>query len=184
MNEMLQIIDDSVDPSQCFSEVSAVFRVFSLLRWFDNNGFFSLFSRNARKVNKTLIKHTNSHQNNQWQGIGCTHAEAGDTATFIVHSRDALGSNLVVGGCTVVATVSGPANMLVTVIDRQDGSYQCSYTPIKAGVYRIDVRCESQPISASPLTVTVVGFSRLSSPPRFLLLSNWFCGGVVLPVNL
>ena len=74
-----------------------------------------------------------------------------------VQAKDANGTNLLTGGDTVAASVSGTnAVGALRVEDRANGKYVFRYTPTLEGSDIIDITINGSPISGSPFTVNVV----------------------------
>ena len=69
-----------------------------------------------------------------------------------VHSRDAFGNDIKVGGFASRFSifVSGTNSATPTVHDNGDGTYSASYLPISKGTDRIDIMFDGNPISGSP----------------------------------
>jgi len=84
-------------------------------------------------------------------GPGVEGARVGQPANFKIHSVDANGNNVPVGGDPFEVKVAGPSGpVTATIKDNHDGTYDASYTPKDPGVYNVDVTLNGQPIKNSP----------------------------------
>ncbi|XP_076068643.1 E3 ubiquitin-protein ligase TRIM71-like isoform X2 [Oratosquilla oratoria] len=90
-------------------------------------------------------------------GNGLKRALRGKTATFVVHSKDHLGDQRVVGGDQVAVVVQGPDGLIFKgdVHDRGNGTYLVSYRPQVEGQHIIAVRMRGIHTQGSPFTVQV-----------------------------
>ena len=83
-------------------------------------------------------------------------AGTGVPINVIVQAKDANGRNLIMGGDTVAATVSGANNPgALRVEDRATGQYVFSYTPTVEGTDTLEITINGSPISGSPFTIVV-----------------------------
>ena len=74
-----------------------------------------------------------------------------------VQAKDANGVDLLTGGDTVTATLTGADNLgALRVADRANGKYVFDFTPATEGTDTLDITINGAPISGSPFTITVV----------------------------
>lgn len=112
----------------------------------------------------------------EWSGVeldanGNRIVVAGNTDKFSIHAKDAFGNLQTTGGANVNGKMDGVANVdvslfdtspfnliQVNVNDRQDGSYELSYTPTKIGKYTVAVNVDGTPIGGgkNPFPVLVI----------------------------
>lgn len=83
------------------------------------------------------------------------YATVGAAKPIAVQAKDAFGNNLIVGGDTVVVSVTGANTATPTVTDNGNGTYSASYTPTAAGTDSVAITLNGTAISGSPFTVTV-----------------------------
>lgn len=90
-------------------------------------------------------------------GNGLKQALRGKLATFLVHGKDHLADQRLVGGDQVMVTLHGPDGMAskADVQDRGNGSYLVSYRPQLEGQHVIAVLMRGMHIQGSPFTVQV-----------------------------
>lgn len=90
-------------------------------------------------------------------GSGLKRAVRGKVATFLVHGKDHLADQRVVGGDPVTVTVVGPdgASAPADVHDQANGSYLVSYRPQTEGRHSVSVMLRGLHIQGSPFTVPV-----------------------------
>jgi len=81
---------------------------------------------------------------------------AGVTEKFNVQAKDSFGNPLTNGGLKIKGKLTGEENVPVNVQDLGDGSYEVSYTPHKAGDYKLDVTVDGQPIGGGPNPVPLL----------------------------
>jgi hypothetical protein len=103
----------------------------------------------------SLAKSTTSGRHSVAMGKGLDGGVVGQVAMFLVQCKDAHGENRTSGGDVVVAKLQPPAGRGAPidchVIDNSDGSYTCTYLPVKA-------------LRNVPIMVTVNG-TRLAATP-------------------
>lgn len=100
----------------------------------------------------------------KWDGLqldaeGRRVVVAGTTDKFTVTAHDGEGNRLKSGGLKVNGKVSGgPEALDVHTDDKNDGSYNLSYTPKKVGQYQVSVNVDSTPIGGhnNPFPLLVV----------------------------
>lgn len=74
-----------------------------------------------------------------------------------VETRDAFGNRVTTGGADITAEIiDGPnEDFLVSVEDRDDGTYRITYVPFSSGTDIIDIRLGGVPIAGSPFSSRV-----------------------------
>ncbi|XP_037803838.1 E3 ubiquitin-protein ligase TRIM71-like [Penaeus monodon] len=104
-------------------------------------------------------------------GNGLKQALRGKLATFLVHGKDHLADQRLVGGDQVTVTVHGPDGLSFKgdVQDRGNGSYLVSYRPQVEGQHMIAVQMRGIHIQGSPFTVQVKSGRSYSSVGPVLL---------------
>ncbi|CAL4118615.1 unnamed protein product, partial [Meganyctiphanes norvegica] len=104
-------------------------------------------------------------------GNGLKQALRGKMATFMVHAKDHLTDQRLIGGDQVTVTVHGPDGIAfkAETQDRGDGSYLVSYRPQIEGQHIISVRLRGIHVHDSPFTVQVKSGRSYSSIGNILL---------------
>lgn len=100
---------------------------------------------------------------------------AGFPNQLVVQPRDAYNNNqvfLVTGAPTVMAAVTGPSDVIASVRDLSDGSFQLLYSMTIAGTYSLAVSIGGAPIRSSPFSIQVGGDS-LFVPASTAAFSTW-----------
>ncbi|MEO6055328.1 MAG: ferritin-like domain-containing protein [Gemmatimonadales bacterium] len=83
-------------------------------------------------------------------------AGTGVPIEITVQAKDANGTNLLSGGSTVAASVTGANDgQTLRVDDRATGKYVFTYTPTVQGTDMLTITIDGTPISGSPFTVEV-----------------------------
>jgi len=102
-------------------------------------------------------------KNFKWEGLnldadGNNIVVAGTTEHFTVIAFDKFHNRITTGGLNVNGVVKGPAEVKVTVTDKQDGSYKLEYTPTKAEKYQFTVQLNETAIGGSknPFELVVI----------------------------
>ena len=90
-------------------------------------------------------------------GEGMFVAKQRKAASFLVTVLDRFDERRTVGGDRVEANVQNSDGSFVktSVVDREDGDYQISYTPETVGEHRISVLVENKHVRGSPFSITV-----------------------------
>jgi hypothetical protein len=75
---------------------------------------------------------------------------------FVIQARDIDGKEIPQGGADFQVTIQGPQSLCpCRVIDRGNGTYEVQYTPMEAGLFKIDVSLGSEPIKGSRFIVVI-----------------------------
>jgi hypothetical protein len=101
-------------------------------------------------------------------GVATSRATAGELARFAIHARDGFGNRRSVGGDDFRARVVAPGGadlrasleLGVETTDCADGTYLCTYTPLRVGAHALHVTLGRDHVRGSPYEVAV------SAPPR------------------
>jgi hypothetical protein len=93
-------------------------------------------------------------------GDGIAHADTDKPAQFVVTTRDRFGNECIEGGFKVTATLAGKGDIegqsiTATVADQNNGKYNATYQPKKAGAYVLSVSLNGAHIKDSPFNVKV-----------------------------
>ncbi|MPC50027.1 E3 ubiquitin-protein ligase TRIM71 [Portunus trituberculatus] len=90
-------------------------------------------------------------------GPGLKRAARGRVSSFVVHCKDHLADQRVVGGDPVTVTVVGPdgSTAPAEVQDQKSGSYMVSYKPQTEGRHSVSVMLRGLHIQGSPFSVPV-----------------------------
>jgi len=99
----------------------------------------------------------------QTSTVAITTACAGSLTHAFVMSCDAFGNKVQVGGASVVATLSGEADMTANVLDLNDGTYIATVAPTKAGEYLLALSLNGSPIAGSPFRIRITSASTVAS---------------------
>jgi hypothetical protein len=91
----------------------------------------------------------------------------GNLRTITVEARKSDGSDMTVGGATVVVTITGTNASSPTVTDNGDGTYTASDTPASVGSDSVAITLGGTAISGSPYSSTVSA-APTSSPYYFM----------------
>jgi hypothetical protein len=89
-------------------------------------------------------------------GMGLLCTEAGIPASFTLYARDTFGNVRSTGGDAFMVTVVGPVSFDAVVVDRHDGTYECTYKTIMCGDYFIHIQLDGKHIRGSPFMASVV----------------------------
>jgi len=94
-------------------------------------------------------------------GPGIESATAGKPVQFFVQTKDSNGNNIAKGGAKIQAVLEDAAGKIpVSVVDNNDGTYTCTYTPHTASNSKLHVNVATQnfgtgPVAGAPFTVSV-----------------------------
>jgi len=80
---------------------------------------------------------------------GLRHVVAGVTDKFTIHAKDQFGNKCDTGGVPITGTCGGTEDIPVKVQDNGDGSYTVSYTPYKAGPYKLELKADGTKIGGA-----------------------------------
>ncbi|KAL0482778.1 hypothetical protein AKO1_014240 [Acrasis kona] len=143
-------------------------------------------------VNKKKMGPITLPNNDQLEQESIPHAIVNDPATFMVQARDTFNNRIYAGGDRVFATFDHPVKD-VTVDDKDDGTYEVTFTPTSPGLYQASVRINDGFVKNSPskivvkpraepqnTTVKVMGIPRAQEPIRIKVIANDWQGN---PVN-
>lgn len=88
-------------------------------------------------------------------GLGLWSAEVGVEATFSWEAKDEFGNSLGDGGDPFNVAFYAAEEVVVTILDNNDGSYAARYVATVAGQQRVGVTLAGQHLPGSPFLVTV-----------------------------
>ena len=90
-------------------------------------------------------------------GDGLKRALRGKTASFVLYAKDHHGDNRLVGGDPVDAVITSPEGALyrADILDRQNGSYACSFRPQTEGRHVVSLTIRGKHVHESPFNVSV-----------------------------
>jgi len=91
----------------------------------------------------------------QAEGSGLQGCVAGEEAMFMIGAKDIVGNKKIIGGDPFVVDMEGPSGPRVSVLDRDDGTYEVTYMAPVCGVYTIKCSLFDMPIMNSPFLVEV-----------------------------
>jgi hypothetical protein len=84
------------------------------------------------------------------EGPGLTAGKTKKPCNFTIHSVDADGNPVKVGGDPFKVSITGPEQVTPSFKDNNDGTYSVEYKVETPGDYKIDVTLHDQPIKDSP----------------------------------
>ena len=114
--------------------------------------------------------------------MGYREAVAGTEMNFVLEGRDMYGNKLLEGGSDITFELlakEGPNRIAGLATDSRDGSYQCTCTPEKAGLYRLKLMCDGVPLGNMDYEVTVLPQPMI----RYCILEGASCSEVT-PVTV
>jgi hypothetical protein len=78
--------------------------------------------------------------------------ETNKEANFTIEARNCFGQKVDHGGDPFVVSIKGPKTTTVdcNMVDVGDGTYQCSYVPIVAGIHHITITLHNKGIKGNP----------------------------------
>ena len=90
-------------------------------------------------------------------GQGLERVVAGEVGEFFVQAKDANLNPITNGDHALSASLAGPSDVNVDVLNNQDGTYKGSFVPTKIGDYTLDVLFDgSKKVPGAPFKVVVV----------------------------
>jgi filamin len=90
-------------------------------------------------------------------GQGLERVVAGEVGEFFVQAKDANLNPLTNGDHALTASLDGPSDVNVDVLNNQDGTYKGSFVPTKVGDYTLDVAFDGdKKVPGAPFKVQVV----------------------------
>jgi filamin len=92
-------------------------------------------------------------------GPGTTHATTNNLAPFQIQSVNYFGDPLPTGGDEFVIQLSGPSGAHVDVHskDNGNGTYDCGYTPVDIGKYKLNITLRGDGIKNNPYSPVTTG---------------------------
>jgi len=151
----IPVLIDAQDIVECPDELAMMTYISYFRDWWLDEA-----KRRARELEEERLRKMRTADPSQCyaHGPGLTGGTTNNTAPFTIQAVNYFGDPLPTGGDNFVIELNGPnGNLQVKQVDNNNGTYNCTYVPVDAGNYNLNITLRGDKIKGSPYKPVIVG---------------------------